>query len=81
MLAPQPAPKTLMKTAPQKIDRFQRTVRPWGWYETVSEAPGNKIKRIGVLPGQRISLQKHSQRATGSFARFEFTRFHELTLP
>ncbi len=52
-----------MKTAPQTIERIERTVRPWGWYETVSEAPGHKIKRIGVLPGQRISLQKHSQRA------------------
>ena len=52
-----------MQTAPQTIERIARTVRPWGWYETVSEAPGHKIKRIGVLPGQRISLQKHSQRA------------------
>ena len=42
---------------------IERTHRPWGWYETVSEAPGNKIKRIGVLPGQRLSLQKHAQRA------------------
>lgn len=52
-----------MQTAPQTIERIERTVRPWGWYETVSEAPGHKIKRIGVLPGQRISLQKHGQRA------------------
>jgi len=37
--------------------------RPWGWFETVSEVPGHKIKRIGVLPGQQISLQKHLQRA------------------
>jgi mannose-6-phosphate isomerase-like protein (cupin superfamily) len=29
----------------------------------VSEALNHKIKRIGVSPGQRISLQKHSQRA------------------
>lgn len=42
---------------------LERTRRPWGWYETVSEAPGNKIKRIGVAPGQRLSLQKHHQRA------------------
>ena len=41
----------------------QRTLRPWGWFETVSEAPGHKIKRIGVLPGQQISLQKHLSRA------------------
>jgi mannose-1-phosphate guanylyltransferase/mannose-6-phosphate isomerase len=42
---------------------IERTTRPWGWYETVSEAPGNKIKRIGVNPGQQLSLQRHSQRA------------------
>lgn len=52
-----------MQTAPQTIVRIERTERPWGWYETVSEAPGHKIKRIGVLPGQRISLQRHAQRA------------------
>jgi mannose-6-phosphate isomerase len=40
-----------------------RTQRPWGWFETVSEAPGFKIKRIGVFPGQQISLQKHRHRA------------------
>ncbi len=40
-----------------------RTERPWGWYETVSEAPGNKVKRIRVHPGQQLSLQKHHRRA------------------
>jgi mannose-6-phosphate isomerase-like protein (cupin superfamily) len=40
-----------------------RTERPWGWFETVSEEPGNKVKRIRVHPGQQISLQKHHRRA------------------
>lgn len=40
-----------------------RTLRPWGWFETLSDMPGHKIKRIRVLPGQQISLQKHRQRA------------------
>lgn len=40
-----------------------RTQRPWGWYETIFETTGHKIKRIGVHPGQRLSLQKHHQRA------------------
>jgi mannose-6-phosphate isomerase-like protein (cupin superfamily) len=40
-----------------------RTMRPWGWYETVSERPGNKVKRIHVDPGQQISLQLHHRRA------------------
>jgi mannose-6-phosphate isomerase len=52
-----------MTTAPQTIVGIERTQRPWGWFETVSEAPQHKIKRIGMLPGRRISLQKHNQRA------------------
>jgi mannose-1-phosphate guanylyltransferase/mannose-6-phosphate isomerase len=46
-----------------RTQTIERTTRPWGWYETVSEAPGNKIKRIGVSPGQQLSLQRHHQRA------------------
>jgi mannose-6-phosphate isomerase len=41
----------------------ERTQRPWGWYETISEAAGHKVKRIHVNAGQRLSLQKHAQRA------------------
>ncbi len=40
-----------------------RVERPWGWYQTIEEHPGHKLKRIGVHPGSRISLQKHHQRA------------------
>ena len=46
-----------------RTETIERTERPWGWYETVSEAPGNKVKRIRVHPGQQLSLQKHHQRA------------------
>ena len=46
-----------------RTETIERTERPWGWYETISEVPGNKIKRIGVHPGQQLSLQKHHQRA------------------
>jgi mannose-6-phosphate isomerase-like protein (cupin superfamily) len=46
-----------------RTQTIERTSRPWGWYETVSEVAGNKIKRIGVMPGQQLSLQKHHQRA------------------
>ncbi len=50
-------------TTTTRTEAIERTQRPWGWYETVSQAPGHKVKRIGVLPGQQISLQKHHQRA------------------
>ena len=50
-------------TTALRTETIERTERPWGWYETVSEVFGNKIKRIGVLPGQQLSLQKHHQRS------------------
>ena len=46
-----------------RTETIHRTLRPWGWFETLSEVPGSKIKRIGVLPGQQLSLQKHRHRA------------------
>jgi mannose-1-phosphate guanylyltransferase/mannose-6-phosphate isomerase len=46
-----------------RTDTITRIHRPWGWFETVSEAAGHKIKRLGVLPGQQLSLQKHHQRS------------------
>jgi mannose-6-phosphate isomerase len=52
-----------MAADPPPIGAIERIERPWGWYENVSAAPGNKVKRIHVQPGQRISLQKHHQRA------------------
>ena len=46
-----------------RTETIERTARPRGWYETVSEEPGNKVKRIRVHPGQQLSLQKHHHRA------------------
>ncbi|MFZ4629368.1 MAG: phosphomannose isomerase type II C-terminal cupin domain [Blastocatellia bacterium] len=38
-------------------------VRPWGRYTILDEGVGYKVKRIEVLPGKRLSYQKHAQRA------------------
>ena len=35
---------------------------PWGYYTVLSEIAGCKVKRIVVLPGKRLSLQRHAQR-------------------
>ena len=46
------------------IDRgleFDR--RPWGTYTVLDEGSSFKVKRIEVLPGKRLSYQKHAQRA------------------
>lgn len=37
--------------------------RPWGSFTVLDEADGYKVKRIEVLPGKRLSYQKHFRRA------------------
>jgi mannose-6-phosphate isomerase len=37
--------------------------RPWGNFSVLYEAETYKVKRIEVLPGKRLSYQKHSQRS------------------
>ena len=37
--------------------------RPWGTYTVLEEDRTFKVKRIEVLPGKRLSYQKHSQRS------------------
>lgn len=43
------------------VREFDR--RPWGTYEVLDEGDSFKVKRIEVLPGKRLSYQKHSKRA------------------
>ncbi len=40
-----------------------RVFRPWGAYESVDAGDGFQVKHITVLPGQRLSLQRHAKRA------------------
>ncbi|MCP4041223.1 MAG: cupin domain-containing protein, partial [Gammaproteobacteria bacterium] len=37
--------------------------RPWGHYEVLSDEPDHKVKRITVIPGARLSLQRHRRRS------------------
>ena len=41
--------------------KFDR--RPWGTFTVLDEGDGFKVKRIEVLPGKRLSYQKHAHRA------------------
>ncbi|HEX6186913.1 MAG TPA: phosphomannose isomerase type II C-terminal cupin domain [Pyrinomonadaceae bacterium] len=41
--------------------KFDR--RPWGTFTVLDEGENFKVKRIEVLPGKRLSYQKHAQRA------------------
>lgn len=42
---------------------MERGERPWGTYTVLEENRSYKIKRIEVLPGQRLSLQMHHHRS------------------
>jgi mannose-6-phosphate isomerase-like protein (cupin superfamily) len=37
--------------------------RPWGNYMVLDEGEDYKVKRIEVLPGKRLSYQKHARRS------------------
>jgi mannose-6-phosphate isomerase-like protein (cupin superfamily) len=45
------------------VDNSQFDRRPWGTFTVLDEGDNFKVKRIEVLPGKRLSYQKHSQRA------------------
>lgn len=36
--------------------------RPWGWFETLAEGEGYRVKRLRLDAGRRISLQRHRHR-------------------
>ena len=40
-----------------------RTDRDWGHYRVLHEVPGTKVKELTVMPGQRLSMQRHHDRA------------------
>jgi mannose-1-phosphate guanylyltransferase / mannose-6-phosphate isomerase len=37
--------------------------RPWGSYTTINVGKGFKVKLVEVLPGKRLSLQRHAHRS------------------
>ena len=40
-----------------------RTYRPWGYYESLTQGDRFQVKRIVVSPGRQLSLQSHFHRA------------------
>jgi mannose-6-phosphate isomerase len=50
-------PKTNADTSPLYDER------PWGTFTVLDEGENYKVKRIEVLPGKRLSYQRHAQRA------------------
>ena len=42
---------------------LETATRPWGHYIVLADMPDHKVKRIHVLPGKRLSLQRHQRRS------------------
>ena len=50
------------KDRPQYVTH-RKVFRPWGSYDSLETGPEFQVKRLTVLPGARLSLQKHRHRA------------------
>ena len=53
----------LRAKAHPEADAHLRMYRPWGWYQRIDIGERFQVKRIQVVPGGRLSLQKHHHRA------------------
>jgi mannose-6-phosphate isomerase len=45
------------------MDKISSESRPWGRFTILDEGDRFKVKRIEVLPGKRLSYQRHQKRA------------------
>ncbi len=52
-----------MDTSGNENNSSQFEQRPWGSFTILDEGEDYKVKRIEVLPGKRLSYQRHSKRA------------------
>ncbi len=41
----------------------KRVRRPWGFYTVINHGKNFKVKLVEVLPGKRLSLQRHKHRS------------------
>ncbi|MEZ5503311.1 MAG: mannose-1-phosphate guanylyltransferase/mannose-6-phosphate isomerase [Halioglobus sp.] len=54
---------TLRQQQRSEVSLHRRVYRPWGSYESLVTSERFQVKRIVVIPGQRLSLQMHHHRA------------------
>ena len=47
----------------ERVGPMSESTRPWGHYEVLQESQSHKVKCIWVLPGMRLSYQRHHKRA------------------
>jgi mannose-1-phosphate guanylyltransferase/mannose-6-phosphate isomerase len=53
----------LKKKDRAEVQHGVRVTRPWGWYESLGDGQRFQVKRLCVMPGRAISLQKHQHRS------------------
>lgn len=47
----------------QEAVSHRRAYRPWGYYESLIEGDRFEVKRVHIMPGERLSFHKHFHRA------------------
>lgn len=47
----------------EEVASHTQVHRPWGWYDSLWQAPGYQVKHLMVAPGAAISLQLHHRRS------------------
>jgi len=53
----------LQRRGRAEAKEHRRVHRPWGYYESVDGGERFQVKRIAVIPGGKLSLQRHHHRA------------------
>lgn len=46
-----------------QADEHLRSIRPWGWFESLTKLSNYQVKRLHVNPGASLSLQSHKFRS------------------
>ena len=59
-----------IQSSSKLVNKFlnYREERPWGYFENLIEEKTYKVKKLNILPGQKISLQFHNYRDEKWFA-------------
>ena len=52
-----------MKKKEDRNNLLVHDERPWGSFTVIDEADDYKVKRLEILPGKRLSYQRHSRRS------------------
>jgi mannose-1-phosphate guanylyltransferase/mannose-6-phosphate isomerase len=55
--------KSLADSGRPEVDESPMSARPWGTYRVLSKGDRQKIKKLEVSPGKRLSLQYHVHRS------------------